>query len=184
MAAPPTRAGEFAHAGLPLESLVCTVEHAFQRAFAHEAVRTLGAPPTGVAYEIGLTGLRIYAGNEMVLTRALDQVRADFGERVRIDPPRVRYRVGKRVEEPVMDLLVHTPEACAEAVRADLHTRGADMVDVSLEPTLAIVRAQAALQALMGYPDWLTGATGHTAKLSMWLSHYRPVSRTPGPEAA
>jgi hypothetical protein len=184
MAATQKQTTEFAHADLPVESLVCTIEHAFQRAFAHEAIRTLGAPPSGIAYEAGHTGLRVYASNEMVLARALEQVRAAFNERAAIEGPRVRYRLGKRVEEPVMDLTVQAPGACVETIRADLQQRGAEMVDVSVAPALAIVRARASLQELMGYPEWVAGATDGAAKLSMWLSHYRPVRTAPGPDAA
>lgn len=184
MAATQTQHTELVHADLPLESLVCTIEHAFQRAFAHEALRTLGAPPFGVAYEAGHTGLSIYASNEMALAQALERVGAAFPGRTAIEVPRVRYRLGKRVEEPVMDILIQAPGACADSIRADLQMRGAAMVDVSVAPALTIVRAQAPLQDLMGYPDWLAAATGSAAKLSMWLSHYRPVSTAPGPDAA
>lgn len=174
----------FAHAELPLEVLASTTEHAFQRAFAHEAVRALGAPPEGVAYEPDHAGLRVYAGNEMVLAVALARIRAAFGERVAVEAPQVRFRPGGRIEEPVMDLDIRVAPECAPVVRADLQRRGAELIDVSTASALAVIRARVPLQQLMGYPDWLAAASDGSARLAMWLDHYRPVGCGPDPEAA
>lgn len=175
---------DLAYPDLPIEALVRTQEHVFQRAFAQQVLRIIGQPPTGVAYEAGHDGLHIYARDEMALERALAAAKPHVGSAASIDAPRIRYRVGKRIEEPVMDLVVQAPQAYADTVQEELQQRAANVIDVSAVPELVIVRGRAALHGLMGYPAWLHQATDGEATLSMWLSHYQPVSGGQGPEAA
>jgi translation elongation factor EF-G len=48
----------------------------------------------------------------------------------------------------------------------------------------AVLRANAPLAALVGYPTLVKEATQSTAQLVMWLSHYEPVDWPPDGSAA
>jgi hypothetical protein len=172
------------YAAYPVQQLIRSREHAFQLAFAREAMAFLGDATHDLVYESSYKGLRILGLNEPALTGPAEAVRARYGSTVEIGPVRVRYQWGQVVREPVMSVIVRAPRRFAIAVRNDLLRRGAEAVDVVCHATRFTARAQATQAELLGYAEWLGELTGRSAQLGLWLSHYEPVQQGPGPEAA
>jgi hypothetical protein len=168
----------------PVQQLIRSREHAFQLAFAREAMAFLGDPTHDLVYEPSYKGLRILGLNEPGLTGPAEAIRARYGSSVEIGPVRVRYQWGQVIQEPVMSVIVRAPRRFAIAVRNDLLRRGADALDVVSYPTGFTARAQATQAELLGYAAWLGELTGRSAQLGLWLSHYEPLQQDPGPEAA
>jgi hypothetical protein len=168
----------------PVQQLMRSRRHAFQLAFAHEAMALLGEPPSDLVYEPSYRGLRVLGLHEASLDGPAGAVRARYGPTVEIEPPRVRYQFGPVVEEPVLSVVVRAPRQFALRVRDDLVRRGAAVVTVTFNPTGFIARAQVTQAELLGYPAWLDELTGRRARLQAWLSHYAPLDQGPGPEAA
>lgn len=172
------------YAAYPVQQLVRSRAHAFQLAFAHEAITRLGEPAEELLYEPSYKGLRILGLDEPALVRPSAAVREWYGSNVAIGPPRVRYQLGEVVREPVMSLVIRAPRQYAIAVKKDLLRRGAEAVNLEMHPAGFIARAQATQAELLGYPAWLAELSGGRAELHLWLSHYAPVDQGPGPEAA
>lgn len=176
---------EAAHfAAYPVQQLMRSRTHAFQLAFAHEAMALLGEPADDLVYEPSYRGLRVLGLNEASLDGPAAAVRARYGPEVAIEAPRVRYQFGPVVEEPVLSVVVRGPRRFALRVRSDLLRRGAETVTVTFDPTEFVARAQVTQAELLGYPAWLDRLADGRAKLLAWLSHYAPLGEGPGPEAA
>lgn len=172
------------HAAFPVQQLVRSRTHAFQLAFAREAITRLGEPAESRLYEPSYKGLRILGTDEPALAEPLGSIRGWYGSDAAIGPPRVRYQFGQIVREPVMSLVIRAPRQFAVAVKRDLLRRGAEAVNMEMHPTGFIVRAQATQAELLGYPAWLEELTVGRAELHLWLSHYAPIHQGPDPEAA
>lgn len=172
------------HAAYPVQQLARSRTHAFQLAFAHEAIARLGEPTDEVLYEPSYKGLRVLGLTETSLAWPAGAIARWYGGGVVIEPPRVRYQLGQVVQEPVMSLIVRVPRRFAVAVRKDLLRRGAEVVTIDFNPREATVRAQAAQAELLGYAAWLEAKTGGEGEVCMWLSHYAPLGHGPGPAAA
>ncbi|MFO1363573.1 MAG: hypothetical protein U1F45_14030 [Burkholderiales bacterium] len=172
------------YAAYPVQQLMRSRRHAFQLAFAHEAMALLGEPAGDLVYEPSYRGLRVLGLNEASLHGPAAAVRARYGPAVEIEAPRVRYQFGPVVAEPVLSVVVRGPRQFALRVRDDLIRRGAETVTVTYNPAGFIARAQVAQAELLGYPGWLDDLTGGRGKLLAWLSHYAPLDPGPGPEAA
>ena len=172
------------YAAYPVQQLVRSRAHAFQLAFAHEAIARLGEPAEELLYEPSYKGLRILGLDEPALAGPVAAVREWYGSNVAIGPTRVRYQLGEVVREPVMSLVIRAPRQFAIAVKEDLLRRGAEAVNLEMHPTGFIARAQATQAELLGYPAWLEELSGGRAELHLWLSHYAPIDQGPGPEAA
>lgn len=168
----------------PVQQLIRSRAHAFQLAFAREAMALLGDPSHDLVYEPSYKGLRILGLNEPALTGPAETIRARYGSGVEIGPVRVRYQWGQVIQEPVMTLIVRAPRRFAIAVRNDLLRRGAEAVDTVSHPAGFTARTQATQAELLGYAAWLRELTDGGAQLDMWLSHYAPLYQGPGPEAA
>ena len=171
------------HPELPLESLLTTREHAFQRAFAFEALRRLGEPPFGAAYRPDHEGLRMYFRDESVFDLVAHAV-PEFQGSVDIQPPSIRYRMNRQLEEPMMDLHISVPKAWVRLVRGELTRRQTMTIRISLTNDPCVLRGNGPLRQLMGFDAWLREITGREAQLTMWLSHYRAVCHDPDPQAA
>lgn len=172
------------YAAYPVQQLMRSRRHAFQLAFAHEAMALLGEPAGDLVYDPSYRGLRVLGLNEASLDGPAAAVRARYGPTVEIEPARVRYQFGPVVEEPVLSVVVRGPRRFAQRVRDDLVRRGAEVVTVTFNPTGFIARAQVTQAELLGYPAWLDALMGGRAKLLAWLSHCAPLEQGPGPEAA
>jgi hypothetical protein len=172
------------YASYPVQQLMRSRKHAFQLAFAHEAMAFLGEPVADLVYEPSYKGLRVLGLDEASLGEPAAAVRERYGPTVVIEPPRVRYQLGPVVQEPVLSVVVRAPRRFALAVRDDLVRRGAEVVTVDFAPTGFTARAQVTQAELLGYAAWLDELAGRSAKLRTWLSHYAPLDPDPGPDAA
>jgi len=178
-------AGEAArYAAYPVQQLMRSRVHAFQLAFAQGAMALLGEPAGDLVYEPSYRGLRVLGLNETSLGGPAAAVRARYGPTVEIEPPRVRYRFGAVVEEPVLSVVVRGPRRFAERVQDDLVRRGAETVTLGFDPEGFVARAQVTQAELLGYPAWLDELTGGRAQVLAWLSHYAPLDQGPDPAAA
>lgn len=173
------------HVAFPIQQLARSRVHAFQLAFATEAAARLGDAGARVRYEPSFRGLRILGHTEMVLAAPVRALGNWYGADLEVTPPQVRYQIGEVVKEPVMSLAVRAPWRLASAVRNDLLRRDARVDHVTpLHRRVCIVRAQATQAELLGYPAWLDSLTDGAGEVEMWLSHYAPIDREPGPAAA
>lgn len=168
----------------PVQQLVRSRTHAFQLAFAHEAIARLEEAPESLRYEPSYKGLRILGTDEPALAAPIESIRGWYGPDAAIGPPRVRYQFGPVTQEPVMSLVVRAPPHFAVAVKRDLLRRGAEAVSVEVHPSGFIARARATQAELLGYPAWLEELTVGRAEVHLWLSHYAPIHEGPEPEAA
>ncbi|HKO89120.1 MAG TPA: hypothetical protein VJU83_11480 [Burkholderiales bacterium] len=175
---------KLSHERFPLETLLRTREHYFQRVFAFEALDVLGEPPEGIAYEAGHDGLRIYASDEVTMVRAIDMIERRFPHNGEVAPPSVRFKMGRILEEPIMEVLVSVPGESLEQVQEELKHRGVERVDAGIVPGRFVLKGKGSLRRLMGFGARLAQITRGDAGLSMQLSHYSPLAREPDPEAA
>ncbi|MCL4798859.1 MAG: hypothetical protein KJ025_04680 [Burkholderiales bacterium] len=171
-------------AAFPVQQLVRSRVHAFQLAFANEAVARLGVPGKDVFYEPSYRGLRVLGATEMALAGPARALGNWYGPHVAIRPAQVHYHSGDEVREPVMAVVVRAPRRLAPEVRKDLQRRDAELGEISFHRGACVVRARATQAELLGYPAWLDALTDGTGEVWMRLSHYAPVVRDPGPAAA
>jgi len=171
-------------AAFPVQQVVRSRVHAFQLAFANEAAARLGDPAKDLLYEPCYKGLRLLGATETDLAGPVRALGHWYGADVQIEPPQVRYQLGDVIREPVMVVVVRTPRRLATEVRKDLLRRDAEIGEISFHRGTCIVRAQATQAELLGYAYWLEALTEGQGKVIMWLSHYAPVDRDPGPVAA
>lgn len=130
-------------------------------------------------------GLKILGANEMALAAPGEVIRRICAQEVLLEEPQVRrhYYAGQ-LREPIMCVRASVDSEHAEAVIRNLVARGSTIDSVDWLRIPAVIRAQAPLRNLLGYPNVLTELTMGTANLRMWLSCYAPVVPGPGGEAA
>jgi hypothetical protein len=164
---------------LPIEQLVRRTDTRFQFGFATQAKELL---PDNEDYllEASRAGLRVLGKNEEALAAPRDVLREVYGERVAIEPPRVRVIGGAQLQEPVMHLRVSLETRFAPAVKAALERRGALAQEEYTRTTYCVLRYEAPLAALLGVPDELAELTGGRARHWTALSHYAIVTGGPG----
>lgn len=146
--------------------------------FARKAMELL-PKDASTAFAPEARGLVIVAETEMALERPVRRLSDVYGDMVRIGPPTVRYRQGERIEQPIMGLRILCPPECYEPIREDLRLRQAAIMDAEVNRRFGIVRANAPLASLIGYPDRMAGLTGERGQLVMWLSHYEELEDPP-----
>jgi hypothetical protein len=166
----------------PLEQLARSTSTRFQLGFARMTMHLLPELEE-VVLEASADGLRILAKNEPALALPGEVIRQIHAENVAMDAPRVRFLHGDPMREPIMWVRVAVRSAYAEDVIQDLVARDAEIEEVDWVAPLAVVRARAALQRLLGYPQTLAALTNATGELRMWLSHYAPMPPDPGKAA-
>jgi regulator of nucleoside diphosphate kinase len=167
------RAGEM-HAELPIEQLCTHVYEPFQLTFARHAEQLL--PKEGdVEAEATHRGLVLRGETEAALEQAVELLRGNFANQIRVGPAVVRYHDGLIREEPYMGLRVRCSPEHFEAIMGNLIARGALIVASKIEPACGEIRATAPLARLIGYRRSLARLTTGTAREVMWLSHYAPA---------
>lgn len=150
----------------------------FQLAFARAAIEIVPRDES-TAYEPSGNGLTLLAETELSLERPLARLREFYGDELRVESPLVRYKKGDRLEEPYMGLRVLCGPPSFESIRHDLLNRRAKIVDQELNSRFGVLRAEAPLASLVGYPAHLEKITQGRGQLAMWLSHFAPVSPEP-----
>lgn len=168
----------------PVEQRVRSSSERFQLAFGNKALDLLQRSEDYAA-EASHKGLLLLGANEPVLELPVDRLRDAFGDSLEIESPQPRYIFDDPVRQPVMWLRVDTPCRYLDAVREDLQTRGATFHDDDCSrPPLCVIRAEAPLATLLGYPRQVSRLTAGAAQCCIWLSHYAPLETVHGPDAA
>jgi predicted membrane GTPase involved in stress response len=171
------------HLDLPLEQLVKRRGMAFQFAFATEA-KELMPRAVDFAATASHKGLHVLAQNEDSLARPVQVLREAYGSSLVLDPPKVRLIEGVQLREPIMHLRISMYADFREAVKKVLRKRGAILTEDYSRSTYCVLRYEAPLADLLGFPAELSQLTSGTAKHWIALSHYAIVTRDPGGKAA
>lgn len=167
-------------------AIECTCSHRserFQLAFARTAMEIVPKDES-TAFEPSGDGLTLLAETELSLERPLMRLREVYGDELHVGSPLVRYRRGKRLEEPYMGLRVLCGPQCFDAIRRDLFMRRAKILDSELNASFGVIRAEVRLSSLVGYPARFDAITNGRGQLAMWLSHFAPVEPEPPGDAA
>lgn len=168
---------------LPLEQLLRRKDTRFQFGFATEAKERV---PDGDDFLLSVSpkGLHVLAKNEDGLATPLDILRDVYGERLEIQPPRVRLIEGVQVQEPIMHVRISLEVKYLAAVKRALDARGATPAEEYVRSMYGVLRYEAPLADLLGLPAELAKLTEGAAKHWIVLSHYAVVTRDPGGRAA
>lgn len=150
----------------------------FQLAFARAAMEIVPKDET-TAFEPSGHGLTLLAETELSLERPLARLRAVYGDELHVESPHVRYKKGERLEEPYMGLRVLCGPQHFDGIRRDLMMRNAKVLDSELNGRFGVIRAEAPLASLVGYPARIDTLTHGRGQLAMWLSHFAPVEPDP-----
>jgi elongation factor G len=96
-------------------------------------------------------------------------------------------QAGIRLLEPIMTVVVVTPENYQGSITGDVNRRRGIIEELSSDKGRGIIRAKIPLANLFGYTSDLRGATAGTASFSMEFRHYAEVreqlAAIPQPEA-
>src|SRR5688500_6434912 len=114
----------------------------FQLAFARAAMEIV-PKDEATAFEPTGNGLTLLAETELSLERPLARLREVYGEELQIEAPLVRYKKSDRLEEPYMGLRVLCNPQHFDAIRRDLMTRRARVLDAELNARFGVLRAEA-----------------------------------------
>ncbi len=128
-----------------------------------------------IAVEAAHDGLRLLAHAEPDLDAPRRRLRDVFGDAVRFAPPDVRLLYAGGWQQPIMGFRIVADPLQFRQVEASLARRAAEIADVELRPGSGVIRGQAPLAALLGYPRTLRRLGGDAAHATLWLSHYRPL---------
>ncbi len=171
------------HREFPLERTCSHREEPLQLSFARRAIEILPQREDGSA-EATDAGLVLRAETETAFEVPIEVLKDVYGEQVRIGSPTVRYHHSPQLEEPHMGVRVQCANPHFAAVKADLESRNAHILDAEVTPQFGVVRATAPLVKLLGYAQALADLTAGGAREVMWLSHYAPVESPPSDQAA
>jgi predicted membrane GTPase involved in stress response len=166
------------HPEYPIELTCLHLYEPFQLTFARHALQLL-PEEQGVEVEATHRGLILRGETESALEGPVEILQEYFGSQIRVSAPAVRYHRGTCVEEPHMSVRVKCSPNHFAAVKVDLASRGAIIVDDELTSAFGVIRVTAPLARLLGYARDLAALTHGTAHLVMWLSHYAPIEATP-----
>jgi hypothetical protein len=171
------------HLDLPLEQLVKRRAMAFQFAFATEAKELM---PMGddFAATASHKGLHVLARDEEGLVRPVLVLREVYGESLELAPPRVRLIKGVQLKEPIMHLRISMYTELRAAVKRALRARGAMLSEEYVRSTYCVLRYEARLADLLGFPAELRRLSAGSARHWIALSHYAMVTGDPGGSAA
>lgn len=168
---------------LPLEQLVKRRGVAFQFGFATEA-KKLVPSAADFAATASHKGLHVLARDEEGLIRPVLVLREVYGETLELAPPCVRLLEGLQLKEPIMHLRISMYAEFRAAVKDALLRRGAAPTEEYVRSTYCVLRYEARLAALLGFPAELRRLTAGSAKHWIALSHYAMVTPDPGGRAA
>jgi len=168
---------------LPLEQLVKRRGMAFQFAFATEAKQLMPAGDDFAA-TASHKGLHVLARDEEGLVRPVLVLREVYGESLELAPPRVRLIQGVQLKEPIMHLRISMYAELRAAVKSALRGRGATLTEEYVRSTYCVLRYEARLADLLGFPAELRRLSAGSARHWIALSHYALVTRDPGGNAA
>jgi hypothetical protein len=166
------------HPEFPLERLCSHLYEPFQLTFARNAQQHFAARED-VEVVASHQGLMIRGETEDSIEAATVVLKDLYGSDLRIGAPRIRYHLGRSLEQPWMGLRVRCKPGYLDAVNADLMDRKATIVNCDVDSAQCIIQARAPLASILGYRLALEMITSGTAQHAIWLSHYAPVESTP-----
>jgi hypothetical protein len=166
----------------PIEQLARSKSTRFQMGFARMTVHLLPGLKD-VVLEPTEDGLRILGATEMAFGRPEEVIRQMHGDDVQISGLEVRLIYGQPVQEPVMWVRAAVPRRYTEPALHDLIIRSARIEEVDWLAPAPLIRANAPLRRLLGFPKALAEISDGKAELLMGLSHYAPVPPEPGKAA-
>lgn len=161
------------HFQYPLETLARRRARVAQLDFARKA-RGLLEDSDDALFQPTDRGLVILAAHEEALEAPRRLLQDLFGDEVEVRRPRVRRLPGEPSCEPVMHVRVTARREHAPALVAELRRRGARILEECLRSRVFIVRAEAPLAALLGFPAWLAELSDGLAAASIRLLRYVP----------
>jgi hypothetical protein len=167
------------HPEYPLERTCSHLNEPLQLSFARRAIEILPQREDGSA-EATPEGLVLRAETETAFDIPIEVLKDVYGDQIRIGSPTVRYHRSQQLEEPHMGVRVLCANPYFAAVKADLVSRSAHILDAEVMAQFGVVRATAPLVKLLGYSHALADLTAGSAREVMWLSHYAPVEPLPG----
>jgi len=175
----PAREANAMHLDMPVEQLVRRRDTRFQLGFASEACQRV--PGDGnFALASSRRGLHVLARNEGALVPPVDALRAAYGEKLEVGPPRARLIEGVQVREPIMQVRICTQVRFLQAVRRALAARGALPSEVFVRSRYGVLRYEAPLADLLGLPAELGRLTLGSARHWIMLDRYAAVTHDPG----
>ena len=166
----------------PLETLARRRATKHQADFAREARRVL-VDTDDALFEAHDHGLTIFASNEDALAGSVRELREMYGDFLEFRRPRVRMIPGDPPQEPIMHARVTTRTEFSPAIRSELKARGAKFLEQCVQGRVEVIRAEGALQALLGLPARLDTITDGTAAHSIRLVRYAPAWKPTRPAA-
>ena len=129
-------------------------------------------------------GLHVLARDEEGLVRPVLVLREVYGESLELAPPRVRLIKGVQLKEPIMHLRISMYTELRAAVKRALRARGAMLSEEYVRSTYCVLRYEARLADLLGFPAELRRLSAGSARHWIALSHYAMVTGDPGGSAA
>ena len=160
----------------PLEQICSHKSEPLQLAFARSAIPLLQTRSDRL-FLARTDGLVICGETEDAMESPVRTLREIYGDELNVGSLIIRNRSGPTVsgptvQEPHMGVRVSGAARYFEAIKADLLSRGAKVLDAECIGPLGIVRATAPLASLLGYPRSLATLTSGNASQVMWFSHY------------
>lgn len=162
------------NACFPIEQLV-TCTDASQRSQFFPHARSLLAGVDGVSLEPARHGLLLLAQSETVLDEAGRILRDAFGDTLRFSASEVRLHHEDGWQQPIMGFRIVAAPPDVGPISGSLARRSARIDDVEVRSGSGVIRGQAPLTRLLGYPRTLSRLSSGTAHATFWLSHYQPL---------
>ena len=171
------------HFDMPIEQRVRRADTRFQLGFAQEARQRV---PHGEDFVLqpSAQGLCVLARDEESLGKPIGLLREIYADRLEIEPPRARIIRDGQVKEPIMHLRISMEIRFLDPVARAMLGRGRAPEEEYARGKYCVLRYEAPLADLLGFPEELGRITGGTAEHRMALSHYALVTRDPGGNAA
>ena len=158
----------------PLEALARGRRAESQIDFARRAREALRDTDELLARPVP-TGLALFAANEAALEEPARVLRDIYGDFVELRAPRARIIPGNPAQEPIMNVRVTARAEHAAAIVAELRRRAARIDEECVRGRTFIVRAEAPLTLLLGFPAALDALTDGTANPAIRLLRYAPA---------
>lgn len=162
------------HLAHPVEQLAASADPGALTAFVRRAGELLSGKD-GIACEPAHDGLLILAQAEDELDEPRRVLRDAFGSGVRFGAPSVRLRYADGWQQPIMGFRVAAAAADLPRIENGLAQRAAEIADIERRDGGAVIRGQAPLASLLGYPRALRRLSAGNAHATFWLSHYEPL---------
>jgi hypothetical protein len=126
----------------------------------------------------GAFGGEVRALNELALGQARAAVRDAHLQQVVFEDPTVHTYVDANLQlamEPLMFVRLNAPRSRCEAIVEELRRRRARLHDVELHNAVAVVRAEAPLERLLGFEPAIAEPAQPAVQVAIWPLRYEPV---------